>query len=146
MKEIKGNIWDFYDKGGRVVITTNGTIKINGEAVMGRGVALEAKLRFPQLPQVLGGLIKDWGNRVHRLDQYRLISFPVKHNYWETASMELIKKSTEQLKIATGFASGLQAELIYLVRPGCGNGRLDWKDVKLILERYLDGRFIVFQN
>jgi len=43
MKEVIGNIWNYYNKGNWIVITTNGTIKKNGEAVMGRGVALEAK-------------------------------------------------------------------------------------------------------
>lgn len=38
MREINGsNIWDFYNKGFWIAITTNGTVKKNGEAVMGRG-------------------------------------------------------------------------------------------------------------
>ena len=40
MKEVKGDIWNFYNKGYWIVIPTNGTVKRNGEAVMGRGVAL----------------------------------------------------------------------------------------------------------
>ena len=32
---------------------------------------------------------------------------------------------------------------IYLPKVGCGNGKLDWKNVELILDKYLDERFIV---
>jgi len=145
VKEVSGNIWSYHGKGYRIVVTTNGTIKGDGSCVMGRGIALQARKKFPYLPQELGSLIEDWGNRVHRLDQYRLISFPVKHNWWEKADLELIEESTKQLKVATGFASGLQSESIYMVRPGCRNGGLDWKDVKPILEKYLDDRFVVVQ-
>jgi hypothetical protein len=28
-------------------------------------------------------------------------------------------------------------------RPGCGNGKLDWRVVRLILRPYLDDRFTV---
>lgn len=48
-------------------ITTNGFIKANGEAVMGRGCALEAAQAFPNVPKLLGALITSKGNRVHQL-------------------------------------------------------------------------------
>ena len=142
MLEVKGNIWDYYDEGNWVVIPTNRTIKRNGEAVMGRGVALQAKLKRPDLPLFLGDLIRDFGNQVYRFDQWRLLSFPLKDNWWELAKLSLIEVSLVQLKQAVGFASGVRSR-VYLPRVGCGNGGLDWKDVKPILERYLDDRFIV---
>jgi hypothetical protein len=51
VKEIVGNIWDYYDKGHWIVITTNGIVNKNGEAIMGRGVALEAAKKFKDLPR-----------------------------------------------------------------------------------------------
>lgn len=54
MKEVTGNIWDYHEKGYWIVITTNGTVKANGEAVMGRGVALQAKRKYQGLPWRLG--------------------------------------------------------------------------------------------
>ena len=38
---IKGNIFDYIGKVDAICITTNGTIKSNGELVMGAGVAKE---------------------------------------------------------------------------------------------------------
>ena len=62
MREITGNIWDFYAQGKWIVITTNGNTKSNGEAIMGRGVALEAAQRLPELPQMLGQRLRAGGN------------------------------------------------------------------------------------
>lgn len=142
MKEIKGNIWDFHDKGNWIVITTNGTVKANGEAVMGRGVALQAKQRFPKLPQYLGMCLSTYGNNVTHLDDpYHMISFPVKHNWWEKADLALIEESAKILAKVTR-----EDGKVYMVRPGCGNGGLNWKDVKPILEKYLDNRFIIVER
>lgn len=145
MQEVKGDIWNYYDKGNWIVIPTNGTVKANGEAVMGRGLALRAKLKFPQLPFALGRFINAYGNVVFvsnlqgkGFKAIRLITFPVKNHWKETASLHLIERSCNQLVYVAP-----QNFPIYLPRVGCGNGRLDWEDVKPILERYLDDRFIV---
>lgn len=145
MKEVKGNIWDYYDKGQWIVITTNGTIKKNGACVMGRGVAKTARDRFPNLDKVLGRAIDRFGNQVFVLNSIsdaRLISFPVKHNWQEKADLKLIERSCRQLE----FVAQKNNQKIYLVRPGCGNGQLKWDDVKPILDKYLDHRFIVVNN
>lgn len=151
MKEVEGNIWDFYDQGYWIVITTNGTVKKNGEAVMGRGVALQATIRFPKLARELGNRIKGCpmpygeyteGNKVKVFHQYRILTFPVKHNWYERADLTLIEESCRQLREAS---HGVQHET-YIVRPGCGNGGLNWRDVKSILEKYLDDRFIVVEK
>lgn len=144
MKEIRGNIWDYHYEGNWVVITTNGVVKANGEAVMGKGIALQAKLRYPELPYELGRAIKMYGNRVILLDGVtklrKMFSFPTKHHWRDKSDLGLIEESAKQL------AAIAPKEKIYIVRPGCSNGQLDWKDVKPILERYLDGRFVVVQN
>lgn len=148
MKERTGNIWDYYDKGHWIVITTNGTVKKNGEAVMGRGVALEVKQRFPWLPYALGEKLNKNGNKCYWFNEIRIISFPVKHNWWERADVMLIENSLKDLVRIIDLQyphlknSDYKKE-ICLVRPGCGNGQLNWKDVKPILEKYLDDRFIV---
>jgi O-acetyl-ADP-ribose deacetylase (regulator of RNase III) len=69
-----------------------------------------------------------------------LYSFPVKHNWWENADFDLIEQSTIELK---SIADRKKYDTIVLPRPGCGNGGLDWEDVKPILETHFDNRFYV---
>lgn len=143
MKEIKGNAWDVYLDYDALCLTTNGFVKQNGECVMGRGIAKEAKDRFPSLPKILGNGIKKYGNRSMKLtkvnDTY-LISFVVKHNWWEEADINLIRRSCNEV---VDMVNKFGWKKILLPRPGCGNGKLKWNDVKPILEETLDDRFYV---
>ena len=141
MREIKGNLWDFHKQGHWVAITTNGVVRADGACVMGRGVALQAKRRFPRLPFELGDKINKEGNRVHLFPEYRIISFPVKHRWFERADIQLIEQS------ARGLACILSGsdETVYLVRPGCGNGGLLWEVVKPVIAPILNDRFVIVQ-
>lgn len=149
MREISGDIWDFHKQGHWIVITTNGTVRKDGACVMGRGVAKQAAEKFPGLPYILGEYISSMGNHVNYLTEFKIISFPVKHNWWEAADTSLIDTSCQEirtlvdnLEITYPFGGPYH---VYMVRPGCGNGGLDWKDVKPILEKYLDDRFVVVE-
>ena len=64
MKEIYGDAWELFYSGQFDVlfITTNGTIKKDGKAVMGRGIAAEAKSKYPSIPSKLGELLGMGGN------------------------------------------------------------------------------------
>jgi len=144
MKELVGNVWDYHDTGHWVVVTTNGTITYDDWerplCVMGAGVAKQAKERFPNLPAALGYYVQTSGNIVYAFPQYNLYTFPVKINWWLKADMRLIVRSCNQLsKIAP------KDELTYMVRPGCGVGRLAWRDVKPEIEGLLDDRFVVVE-
>jgi hypothetical protein len=133
MKEVFGNLWEF---DGIIAITTNGSVKRDRTCVMGRGCAKQAAARFPDLPYKLGTKISVQGNHVFCFPEYRLITFPVKHNWWETADLDLIERSArELLKIIE--VKKIE-EAIYLPRPGCGNGRLRWEDVEKILSPILN--------
>lgn len=141
MIEVRGDAWKECVKYDALCITTNGCVKTNGECVMGRGIALEAKKRIPQLPRILGSMIKSRGNHVHVLGlcgKIALLSFPVKHHWRDKADINLIKRSARQL-VAIATANGWNKVLI--PRPGCGNGKLSWADVKPVLDNILDDRF-----
>lgn len=140
MKEVTGNIWEYHKKGHWIVITTNGTVRSTGEAVMGKGIALQARWKYPFLPIELGQLLSQGTpSRVFPFSSYKLLTFPTKYHWWEKADLHLIEESAKQL------SSLVPNEKVYLVRPGCSSGGLNWVDVKPILEKYLDDRFIVVE-
>lgn len=121
-------------------ITTNSVIKANGHLVMGRGIALEASIKYPKLSFELGCLVKHYGNNPFIMFNYNIISFPTKHHWKDNSDINLIERSA---KIISAFAKIYDIKSISLPRPGCGNGHLRWGDVAPILEKYFDDRFIV---
>lgn len=128
MIEIYGNLWDATaDWRG---ITTNGYVKSNGECVMGRGCAAQAKKRYPRLPRELGERIRESGNVIHMFPQYRIFTFPVKHVWSEPADPCLIAAMAEYLG---QIASATPTARFVLPRPGCGNGQLSWDAVRPLL-------------
>lgn len=157
MKEIKGSLWSFFGKPGyMVMITTNGFVRKDGCAVMGRGCAFEAARRFPDLPKLLGESIQKNGNVVTVLCPgkkpkpfHTITTFPVKHNWYEDADPELIRSSA--VKLHTMASVAVNAKFI-LPRPGCGNGHLKWEDVRplvadlpdnvLVISPYREGKWL----
>lgn len=51
---VTGNMWDSYEVADLFLITTNSTLTRPNKLVMGRGIALQAKERFPGLDTALG--------------------------------------------------------------------------------------------
>lgn len=165
MKLEFGNILDM--EADTICITTNGFVKRNGEAVMGRGIAKQIADLFPEIPRVLGSCINNFGNKVSLLGNFasiNLVSFPVKpktvifngnnvvshtiNNYkigdtvpgfHAKADLEIIEQSALQL---VAMCNHTQWKRIILPYPGCGAGELDWSDVKPILDSILDDRFV----
>jgi len=146
MKEIYGNAWDLFDSGEfkLLFITSNGTIKKNGDGVMGRGIAAECKNRYIGSDSTLGENLRKYGNCINILvsleDRRKVVSFPVKHNWHETADIELIIRSCREAMCRT---ANYPEEKFLLPRPGCGNGGLSWEDVKPMIEPILDDRFYI---
>ena len=141
MKQIKGNLWDLHKKGKWITIPTNGSYKATGEAVMGAGLALEAKIKFPHLPIVLGENLSDVGNLPWFFERYRLVTFPTKKSYTDSsADLSLIKNSC---KVLVARMDMFKITSLYMPRVGCGCGRLSWPVVEALLVNYLDDRFTV---
>ena len=137
MVEVKGNLWTY--PASYRVITTNGSVRSNGEAVMGRGCAAEARIRYANLARELGDVIRTQGNIVWYFPMYYLLSFPVKHQWFERAELGLIQQSISRL---TTIATAMHATFV-MPRPSCGNGRLAWKDVKPLLQPLPDNVMVI---
>ena len=138
MKIVKGDLWDFWELGWKIVVSTNigwGRGLLVGEGNrqhannMGAGIAWEASRRWPWLPEWLGSHyrarhLQGLEQRPVEHDQLRLIFVPVKplkvddpaYSWNQRASVELIGQQLVWLaphkgRIALGFV-------------GCGNGGL----------------------
>lgn len=143
MQEQEGDLWRFHEQGEWVAVTTNGQRKSNDEAVMGAGVALQAARRHPKLPRRLGKQLKTYGNRLFVFRDLRVMTFPTKDHWKHSSDPKLIQTSAWQLMVALG---KFEIDQIYIPRPGCGLGNLDWSDVRQLLMPLFDGRVIVLSQ
>ena len=142
MIEVVGDLWT-YPADFRV-ITTNGTVKRNGAAVLGRGCAKQAVDRYPLLPALLGARLAARGNHVLFFSDYELkadrglFTFPVKHEWMLPADVELIARSVKE------FQNQLLSSAIYVLpRPGCGNGGLLWEAVRPVVSGLPDNVHVI---
>ncbi len=140
MKEVTGDVWVY--PANVICIPTNGHYGYQGSkarAVMGRGVAYQAKMRYPGLEYRVGKILEERGNDVHWIGKtsqgQALMTFPVKHHWREPADLELIEISAYVLAEVAEHYSDL---LFVLPRPGCGNGQRIWDgEVKQLIEPIL---------
>ena len=130
-----------------VCVTTNGIIKRDGTAVMGAGIAKTANLRFKVAEKLAdslranGNVVNDLGTYYWKTSRFHLVAFPTKHDWRNPSDLQLIEQSAKQLVTLVN-TNGFQH--IFLTRPGCGLGQLDWESqVKPILEPILDDRFTI---
>lgn len=146
MLEVYGDIWELFDEQFEaVVITTNGTVKKNGEAVMGRGVALQAKERYPGIAARLGQCLQQSGNvpcyiGPRSIYPKKIFSLPVKHHWRDRADLQLI---VDSILILDEGIKAYELEKVVMPRPGCGNGGLKWEDVKPAIKYLLDDRYTI---
>jgi hypothetical protein len=176
MRYAQGDIWNFLGLYDAICVTTNGTVTKNGEAVMGRGIALEAKTRFPGLEFRFGKMLQAHGNEPMQIETSQgtaIVSFPTKPDYtilpkdgqvrdfvvshmvskfrpgqkvpgWACKSnLNLIEVSAIKLKEMADYR---QWRTVAVPQPGCGNGELLWEDVRPVLERHFDDRFIIVRR
>ena len=128
-----GDMWSAWEASDLFLITTNATIKGNSALVMGRGIARQARDRWPGLDIVMGRAIGSSGRKYGLLvGKGKLGAFQVKHHYWELASVELIKLSVDMLLKWCAAHPGKRVDLNY---PGIGNGKLPIEVVQPIIER-----------
>lgn len=142
MTERHSDLWEHVNAPGHLIcISTNGFIKKNGAAVMGRGCALQATRIYPGVPMLLGTYIRHNGNNPGLLygEKFTLGILPVKHNWWERADLALIKRSVDWLREELGQLHLLGHHTVHVPRLGCGNGGRNWeKEVRPLMQTLPD--------
>lgn len=146
----KGNMWDVFGNTGLFYITTNPIVNANGEAVMGRGIALEAAKRFPTIRKDFAGKLAylrreepfRYTGYIGSYDGQAMCYFMVKNHWKAQARLDLIDLSCRSL-IADNMGRGIPGGYMYENRidlnfPGIGNGGLKREDVLPILQQLPD--------
>lgn len=134
---------------------------VNCVGVMGKGIALEFKKRYPDYFERYKTLcdknqIKPGNCIVHfRKQKPDIISFPTKYHWKNPSKLEWIKKGLESLKYQIFVISNLILKPLGGKMPsvgipalGCTNGGLDWNVVRpLIIESLKDinNRVLLFE-
>ena len=118
---------------------------VNTEGVMGKGIALQFRKKFPKMYEAYRAACEAGEvvpGRMHVFEQpemlnpHYIINFPTKRRWRSRARMEDIKAGLAALKQEIE-KRGIRS--IAVPPLGCGNGGLDWRNVRPTIERGLGG-------
>ena len=117
---------------------------VNTVGVMGKGIALQFKDRYPYNFQVYQQACKEGSISPGKLlvtrdsnlstDSKWIINFPTKKDWKHRSKYEYIE---EGLKDLVQIIDQYRIRSIAIPPLGCGNGGLDWSKVKELMEKYL---------
>ena len=125
---------DIFKSPAQVLVNT-----VNTVGVMGKGIALEFKKRYPDMFQLYretcdkrrlktGSLIL-----CYEPDHWILL-FPTKEHWRNPSRIDYIETGLSKF-CRTYAEKGITS--IAFPRLGCGNGELNWEDVRPVMEKYL---------
>ncbi len=133
----KGNMWDVFGKTDLFLITTNPIIRKDGAVVMGRGIAKQAKDRFPRLPYDFACTLRNMPDmnidEFGKYDGQVVGYFMVKRHWREAADLDIIAESCRQLASCAHMWTRVDLNF-----PGIGNGKLKREDVLPLLQQLPD--------
>lgn len=114
---------------------------VNCVGVMGKGIAKEFKDRDPKMFAAYKSICDRKLLRPGKLWLWKgspqwVLNFPTKDHWKGPSKIEWIEAGLE--KFAANY-SELGIREISFPRLGCGNGGLNWDDVRPVMERYLSG-------
>ena len=125
---------DIFESPAQVIVNT-----VNTVGVMGKGLALSFKQRYPEMFERYKSVCEKHLLTVGKLmlfyeADHWLLLFPTKENWRNPSKLEYIEKGL--MKFVQTYAEKNITSIAF-PRLGCGNGELDWNDVKPLMERYL---------
>jgi O-acetyl-ADP-ribose deacetylase (regulator of RNase III) len=125
---------DIFNSPAQVIVNA-----VNTVGVMGKGIALSFKNRYPQMFEQYRKACENKTFRMGKLMLYHapdhwVLLFPTKENWRNPSKLEYIE---------SGLAKFVQCYTernitsVAFPRLGCGNGELDWEVVRPLMEKYL---------
>ncbi len=132
IKYVKG---DIFNGPSKIIVNT-----VNTVGVMGKGIALEYKKRYPEMFVRYNELCKNNLLDIGKLYLWKksdkwILLFPTKKHWRNPSKLEYIEQGL--IKFVDNWDK-LGADTIAFPRLGCGNGGLDWNLVKPLMEKYLN--------
>ena len=112
---------------------------VNCVGVMGKGLALEFKQKYPDMFKSYQEVCKTKALRlgcpmfVKGADK-SIVLFPTKYHWKEKSKIEAVK---EGLEVFVRGHKKLGIKSVAFPKLGCGLGGLDWEEVRPIMEYYL---------
>jgi O-acetyl-ADP-ribose deacetylase (regulator of RNase III) len=114
---------------------------VNTVGVMGKGIALQFRQAFPEMFRAYEKACKDGEVQLGRVDAFDLgglvggprwiINFPTKGNWRSRSRIEDVESGLADL---VRQVRALRIQSIAVPPLGCGNGGLDWNDVRPLIE------------
>lgn len=128
---IEGNI---FNSPAQVIVNT-----VNTVGVMGKGIALEFKNRYPQMFEKYKTACEKHMLTIGKLmlvsaPDHMLLLFPTKENWRYPSKLSYIEQG---LKCFCDNYAQRGITSVAFPKLGCGNGELDWNEVRPLMERYL---------
>ena len=125
---------DIFSSPAQVLVNT-----VNTVGVMGKGVALEFKKRYPEMFTAYERVCKAKQLEIGKLFLWKgpekwVLMFPTKVHWRNPSKIEYIEAVLQKFS-ATYADKGITSAAF--PRLGCGNGGLDWKQVQPLMEQYL---------
>ena len=126
---------DIFSSPSKIIVNT-----VNTVGVMGKGVALEFKNRYPEMFQGYKTLCEEQKIDIGKLALWKssskwILLFPTKKHWRNPSKLEYIEMGL--IKFTENW-DRLGANSIAFPRLGCGNGGLDWDVVRPLMEKYLN--------
>jgi len=121
------------------------TVTTNCVGVMGKGIALEAKQRFPEVVEPYQRACKSGDHAIGKPVMYQtghdnwLLLFPTKQHWRNASELGWIEEGLKALRRDALLYPFNQIRQLAMAPLGCGNGGLDYiRDVRPLIYRYLD--------
>jgi len=132
-REYKGNL---FASSAQTLVNT-----VNCVGVMGKGVALEFRRRFPQMFEeykrvCIAGILKPGQILPYRKDRPWVLNFAVKNDWRHPSRMEWVESCLR--KFVESYRT-LGITSVAMPWIGAMNGRLPWEEVHALMRSYLQG-------